>query len=459
MPDRNDEYTVENSGRVFSSAMFGFNKEEVLEYLEQVADEHARYQQEAENRIQALNQRIEALETGGGGNLFADDDTATLQQQLQTLERELEIAREAAQQAEEDLHEYKKHLLEAQQENDWLREQYQNDQHQIAGLTQQAQASPASDSYNYIAELQEQLQQADDTIAQLQEQLQNSAPPASPWQQQPAYGTNTAQLQNQLQQADDAILQLQDQLQGDEDTIAQLQWQLQNNDDTMAQLQGQLQHSTDNASKLEEQLQIADNDIIELRTQLDNALAQLATFQNTPTAAAQQTASSLLAEAHTEAQRIVDTATAERDRLRRQLRNSTSGLAENVANLRAEIGAVESGVSQSLESVQFTLVDILSTLAHTEQDLNTYALQAERFPTITPMLPKQQAGYPGPPAAPPQEMSAPSVRSFRPTFSTAANGWPQTAAVYQNEDENNRDDRLRNLSESLVDTLRQMMEQ
>lgn len=404
LADRDDEFTLQDSGRVFSSAMFGFNKEEVLEYLEQMADEHAQRQLEAEGRIQELTKQVQALEAGSAGELFGEDTQANEElaaqlqeqaQQLEELSQDLDIAREATQQSEEELQDFKEQLNTVQQENAWLREEYQRSQQYATDLGQQLQAANAGH----------------------------------------AAATNTQEIERQLQTANA------------------------------------------NAAHLQEQLRIADSDIAELRAQLDDTLDENDKLHSLPQNAVHQTTEALLADANAEANRIRDDAIAERERLHSQIKSSTSGLAESIANLRAEISTVESDVGQALETMQFTLVDMLMALSHTEQNINTFNTQINRFPTSAPPAGKEQHVVYFPPEAQYRPETANTtgglqrveptpqpepMRPFQPTYTTSRPGaamyWPNAAAAQPEDETEARETKLRALSESLADTLRQLME-
>ncbi|MGD9560604.1 MAG: hypothetical protein AB7V55_08380, partial [Oscillospiraceae bacterium] len=102
-----EQYAPQTGGRLFSSSMFGFNKEEVLEYLDELADENYQRQEAAELRNQELIQRIQALETAAESAPPPTAAPAEMseedQQRLAGLAEELDIAKAATQQAEEDL--------------------------------------------------------------------------------------------------------------------------------------------------------------------------------------------------------------------------------------------------------------------------------------------------------------------------------------------------------------------
>lgn len=443
-----DQYAPQTSGRLFSNAMFGFNKEEVLEYLEELADEHFQQQDAAERQIQELNKKIQSLETDANtNNVSADvfEELNTMRRQLEEARRELEIARAAAQQAEEELHQYKLQLGSVQQENTWLREEYQKNDQQITELRRQLDsASQGQWSVTQDAALQQ--------VAELQKRL--------------------------------------DEAQANIETLRAANHELSSANEELAVANEELSNANDELTAANEELTAAEaewEDIAEENT------------------AAGQTATAIIEEARAHAERIREEAYSERDRLHRQVRSSAGGLAESITNLRTDISGVEGEVGEILESMQVALADILSSLGRTEQNLTTLGVQVDRFPSPSPPVPRpQQVVYFQPsqqpiqqqaavsrPAAQRAEQRAPyaapsapyaakpaqnsgfrrvwpeeeTTRNFSPSYSNtsaaapAPGYWPQNAEVYQQapQEDISQEERLRNLSDSLVETLRQLM--
>lgn len=146
-----DQFAPQTGGRLFTNAMFGFNKEEVLEYLDELADENIQRQEAADVQLQELKQRISALEESlakaqeapalqmGDGQVFEalnfDAQQFEADQQLLVqLTEEVDIAKMATQQAEEDLAEARERLFNAQQEAEWLRGENQKTDTQVSEL-------------------------------------------------------------------------------------------------------------------------------------------------------------------------------------------------------------------------------------------------------------------------------------------------------------------------------------
>lgn len=400
------QYAPKSGERSFSSAMFGFNKDEVLDYLEEISEENYRRQEDAERHIQELSQRIRQLENRPATVVTETVTDSETEAKLQAIAQDLEIAHAATQQSEEELQQNREMLYNIQQENAWLREEF--------GKYEQA------------------------------------------------YG----QLSQQLELA----------------------------------TQGQWQGPSPEMQEMQMQLQQANAHIQDLSTQLVQTQQELANFQNgypqdEATFNAQQAASAIIAEANHEADRIRDEATAEKERLHRQIRTSAGGLAESIYTLRAELADVEGDVSGILESVQLTLTDVMAALARTEQNLSTFGNQVDRFPHSSPPVKSQKAalqfseeptyaGIPGTmpagrgnmnsglqPVSPSATRPAPSATrkrrtagpAFQPTYSTSATAvgsgsWPQAEDAYAANMTITNNERVREVSDSLADTLRQMVD-
>ncbi len=423
-----DQYAPQTGGRLFSSSMFGFNKEEVLEYLDELADENYQHQEAANLQIQDLTHRLQAMEAALADNRQNDvqGDAANEarhaeeQQQIARLSDDLEVAKAATQQSEEDLAEVREQLFNIQQENTWLREEFTKADTQIADMQRKLDAAPA--------------QWADPALHQEMADLQSEL------------AQSTARLQA-LQQEKEAALQ-------EKETALQ--------ERAVAQA----------AQAAAQQAQYA-------------AQKALREAKNTPPSSVASAA--ILADANAEADRIRATAMDERDRIRRQIHASAGGLTESITNLRGEVSGVETDVSRVLEAVQNSLSDVLSALGRTEQNLSTLSVQVDRFPASSPSVPKaqpqqvvyfqpgsqavgsQRPRYSGKSATPEtlgqgsfRQVSAggaplaANVRPFQPTYSTGkaatASAWPQAAMQ-----EDTGEERIRALAENLVDTLVQML--
>ncbi len=422
-----EQYTPQTSGRLFNSAMFGFNKEEVLEYLDELADENYQRQEAAENRIQELTRKIQVLENAAvanakqasSGPAANPKELEAARAKLQQVTQELEIAKAATQQAEEELLQFKEQLYTSQQESNWLREEYQKSDRQIAELRRQlddASSGQWSDADEQITELRRQLQQMTETQQQLEEELEEAREAAQ-------------------------ALDIED-------------------DDA------------DEDDYYEEQDEVS------------------------------RAASVIIADANAEAQRIRAEAYEEKERIRRQIISSAGGLADSVYTLREDVSSVEGDVSGVLESVQQALSEVLSALGRTEQNLSTLGVQVERFPASAPPVYKnqQQVVYfqPAPvtpgvqapvqsQAVKPANQGGTIVRStpqqsyeggnfrrvwpdeaenapqsntkpFRPTYSNSPAPYIVSGAeAYQQQREPDSEERLRALSDTLVETLRQML--
>lgn len=412
-----DQYGAQTGGKLFNNAMFGFNKEEVLEYLEEMAEENFQKQESAEHRIRELNQRIQALEAAAANQQHESVQNDGLQEeerrQFMQAKEELELSRAAMQQAEGELQQAKEQLENTQQENAWLREEYQK---------------------------------LDQTTAGLRTQLEEMT--AGNWPE-----------------ADEQIRDLQDKLQLAEAKVREAE--------------AMTQEAETAARQAEEAARAA-----EARAMESERLAS--------TGHATAAADTIIKEANRQADQIREEAWAEKDRLQKQIHGSAGGLATSIHNLRAEISDVEGDVTGVLETVQNALAEIMSSLGRAEQDLGVLDTQVNRFPSSSPSVPKpeQQVVYfqPGPelevapprnnnwraapaqsfgssegfrrvwPEGAPKKAAVDDAKPFRATYSStapAAGYSPYGAEAYQLEE--NPEGRMRNLAESLVDTLVQMM--
>lgn len=498
-----DQYAPQTGGRLFSSAMFGFNKEEVLEYLDELADENYQRQEAAEMRIQELSQTVQNLEAG----LTQQPAPMVDSQQLSQLSEELEISRAAIQQAEDDLAELRDQLFNAQQENEWLREEHQKTDTQIADLQRQLDeatsgewtggneaAQQLEEEARRLDGLQQQLTQQQEELAQRENLLaitqQNMADSGNGQmtelrarlaeQEQLLSETHNKLAENERQR-----IEHMHQLNEAELLTAESRRRLEDRELTLSATQNRLMERERTITDHQRQLAESQRQIAELRAQLDKTEAELEEQRNIdPNKVA---SAAIIAEANAEADRIRAVAVDEKERIRRQIRASAGGLAESIGNLRTDVSGVENDVTHVLEAVQTSLADVLSALSRTEQNLNTMGIQVERFPVPSATVakpPHQQVVYfqpteaavAPPPEKPaqrsyvpesygqggfrrvwPEQNSSAKTKQFRPSYSTTQPGfWPQTATAPKAV-EPSQDERLRSLAENLVDTLVDMM--
>lgn len=420
-----NQYAPQTSGRLFSNSMFGFNKEEVLEYLEELSEENYQRQASADAHIRELTAQLQQLEASASQQnpTISNEEIDSLRRKVAAASQELEVARTASTQAEGELHDFKEQLYTAQRENEWLREEYKKSDKQIAELRRQLDEASKGQWYG-----------AEEQIFELRRQV--------------------------------------------------------------AEVEAER-----DAAEAERDAAEAERDAAE--AERDAYLEGMELPEDSP---AGQAANYIIAEANEEAERIRATAYADRDRIHRQIMASASGLAGSITTLRDDISAVEGDVSSVLESVQDALGELMAALGRTEQNLTTLGIAAERFPATSPPVPKgQQVVYfqPAPqvatepqPQPQPVQKAAPDkrqrpasvasqaapaqsygggsfrrvwpdaapasskTRPFRPTYSnspTAGGAYlPQTAQVLAPEPDE-REDKIRQLSETLADTLMQLM--
>ncbi len=443
-----DQYAPQTNGRLFSNAMFGFNKEEVLEYLEELADENNQRQEAAEARIRDMEMQIrnlearaaEAQEQPEGQAVLADENRQARMQleenrrQLAEYAKLLDVARAAAQQAEEELAELREQLFTAQKENNWLREEYQKTDKQVAELRRQLDDASQGQWFG-----------AEEQIAELRRQL--------------------------------------------EETLAQRD---------AAEAEREAAEAEREAAEAERDAAEAERDAVEAeRDALEAERDAESSYGDSPAA---QAAAALIAEATEEADRIRAGAYAERDRIHRQIMNSAGGLSDSISSLREDVTGVEGDVTSVLENVQESLAELLVSLSHTEQSLTTLGIQAERFPSSSPSVtgrqvvyfqpsPQMEAEPPRPAKAsrpgkarpvkerqaeapasfggggfrrvwPEETGKASKTQAFRPSFTGNSAYLPQAAKAlpYEEYEYDAEEDRMRNLTETLVDTLRQMLD-
>ncbi len=456
-----DQYAPQTNGRLFSNAMFGFNKEEVLEYLEELADENNQRQDAAEQRIRELDMQIRNLQARAEAAPPAPEGQQTealeenrrfaaeledTRRQLMGMANSLEVARSAAQQAEEELAEFKEQLFTAQKENNWLREEYQKTDKQVAELRRQLDDASQGQWFGAEEQIAELRRQLEDIMAQ----------------------RDAAQAEREALEAE------RDAAEAERD-----------------------------AAEAERDAMEAERDAAEAEREALEAERDATGYGDSPAA---QAAAALIAEATEEAERIRESAYTERDRIHRQICSSAGGLQNSISSLREDISSVEGDVTNVLENVQETLAELLVSLGHTEQGLSTLGIQAERFPSSSPAVAKQPVVYfqPSPQvepeapvraqaktrSAPPKRQpvkaqaepaqsfgsggfrrlwpeaggKAPKTQPFRPSYSNtpaptgayltqAARNLPAEEYDYDPEEE-----RMRALTETLVDTLRQMLD-
>lgn len=500
-----DQYAPQTGGRLFSSSMFGFNKEEVLEYLDELADENYQRQEAAEMQIQELTQKVQNLEAA-----LSQQQAAPVQenpQQVTQLNEELEISKAAVQQAEDELAEVRDQLFNAQQENEWLREEHQKSDTQIAELQRQIDQI-TSGEWNGTAdgqqmeEQRQKLEEAEQLLMQRERILLEREQQLARAEQDLATAGNGhfSELQNHLAEQEHQLAETQHKLAESERRHTELmqrlsQAELQANDNKRRLEDREIALSASQNRLIEReralaenQRQMADNhrQIAELRNQLDQTLAELEEQRNIdPNTVA---SAAIIADANAEAERIRAVALDEKERIRRQIRTSAGGLAESITNLRTDVSGVENDVTHVLEAVQTSLADVLAALSRTEQNLNTMGIQIERFPAVSATVPKapgQQVVYFQPsgqtiapePAAPPtgQRAFAPEsygqggfrrvwpepdddakTRRFRPSYTSNTNLWPQTATAAKPAAAP-QEERMRGLAENLVETLVEML--
>lgn len=489
-----DQYAPQANGRLFGSSMFGFNKEEVLEYLEELADENAQRQEVADRRIQELSQRLHTAESrmlSGSGGASADPQLRAAYEdamhQMEGMSQNLEIAQMATQQSEDELAALREQLYNFQQENAWYQNEHQHAEESINYLNQQLQQLSAGQwqGDEQAALLNQQLEARTTEVQQLRSQVNT--------ERTQLMGENS-RLNAELQQLKAQVNTERTQLSGENN---RLNLELQ-------QMRTQINDGAPEAQQLKTQVEKQNTELQNLRTLLQTVTSERDAARSSlsnPDQRSKQVSEAILAEANAEADRIRAQATAERDRIQRQIRSSAGGLATSIVNLRDEISDLEGGTANALESIQSSLSSIASSLSRTEQNLTTMGVQIERFPasspSVAPQTPlmvypshQQVAGvYPAEAEVPmmqvqPQQAPVAAVwpqpqpqaqsssrtssnngggRAFRPTYSnspTAAVAWPKASvgSKYVQSSEDPREAKMRSLSESLVDTLRQMMD-
>lgn len=473
-----DLYATPDEGRLFNNAMMGFNKEEVLSYLEEMTDEQQNRQDNDRRRIQDLTFQINELQ-----DRLAQVEMNPGMQGAgeETLYAQLEQQHQYIQQLTAQLEEANARLMQPQMQggDPGLYAQLEQQQQYIQQLSQElefahANAPIADPGAPDLHLLQEQMQTLENENAAWQAEYQKAE-------------QHIFELRSQVDQlaaAQAANPEMYQQLDAATQEMTQLQQLVDASNQDNAAMRQQLDAAHQEITAIQQQLEPNQQEIATLRQQLEEAWNNLNYYKdmmgNEAMHDAQQAASSIISDANAEAARIRDAATAEKERLYKQIRTSAGGLSESIFNLRTEIADVEGGISHVLENVQHTLVNVLSALAQTEQDLSTFTVQVERFPFSSPAVTKTQATtllsgdhsmgnpflggqspQPDPRRDDLQAAKRDNVRAFRPTYSNSPNTggsyWSHTSEALQPSPETSQDARLRDLSESLVDTLRQMM--
>lgn len=547
MPEKNNEYenyTAQPEGRLFSSAMFGFNKEEVLEYLEELADENQSQQDTIEKQIQELNSKITSLEqqlAAADQQKLADAEALKTEnqnlqallhsnsQKQQELQQAIDIAKAANEQAEEDLVKQRDDLEAAVKEAAWLRNEYQASDAKIAQLQRQLEAAAANnnteaaakiadlekrlaaanmerDELRTLAErpdpndaLQRELEQAQDELFALRQQLleQPNTTASAELEEQAQHEIAMLKAEiEELKAAEETLLETQTELAAVKEQLAKAQQnsteinslhehiaklvnenkglkEAQATQEAAAKheiesLQNALTAAQDEAvdDELQQQIDklIADNDTLrEQNSELGSKLQEYKDYyeewseEDERRDVAERGVRAIIAEANEEAAKIRNEAIKEKDRLQRQIRNSAGGLSESITNLREDLSGVEGDVSEVLEAVQKALADILNALSRTETNLNTLDTQVERFPATAPAVPKQQVVY-----FQPSKQQLVSPNDGAPNKSLGSANFKRLDAAAEQAAapilaEATQEDKLRGLSETLVDTLRQML--
>lgn len=516
-----EQYAPVESGRMFNSAMFGFNKQEVLNFLADTADENLKRQQAAEAQIRQLTQRLQELEAGGAAAGDAPPDAAAAEQ--------LERARIATEDAQEDVQLLREELRRSKKESGWLRTEYEKLANHNAELHRQLEsdtpaASPETDKALAAAQQElEQLRQRvaaednakDQLLAAARAETARAQAEIEALRQQLAAGAAGSQdsalladTQRQLEAARQETQRMQQEmatLRGEATKAAQQAQQLETTRQQLARAQAELAearasgaaaspaqderlaaaqqelarlqtelaaaHAGNNdlrrrleeARTSEEQLAQAQNEIETLRRQLQQM--QMDTGTGPAEDALHKSASILLEEANHEARRIRDEAEADRLRIRRQLSLSAGSLEHSIQHLRTEVTQVGDDVAELLESVQIALTDVMHALGRTEQELYVFDRQVERFPAMT--VPVE--GSRGTAAVPAQRVQAAPAAEFTPVSLPAAPPQGNEGRLFRpsysygdpqpaaRTEGGARSEKLRNQAESLVDTLLEML--
>ncbi len=433
-----EQYAPQTNGRLFSNAMFGFNKEQVLEYLEEMSEENSQRQEMASLRIQELDRQVKQMESAASRTQQMLEEQkppltdAELQKKLEELANALQITREAGMLAEDELAAAKEKLFNMQSENDWLREEHQKTDKQLAELRRQLDEASHG-----------QWLGAEEQIAELRRKVEE-----------------VAAEQRETQQERDALLEEIKLLEAEREVI-----------------------------EAERDAAEAERDAAEAEREL--LLVSGEEGQSTRTVDL-QTTRQLVEEAEQEAEYVRKVAYAERERVHRQMLSSAGGLANNISNIREDITVVEGEVTHVLESVQTALAELLVSLNHTEQNLHTLDVQVERFPTPSPAVAKRESMTLQPVSAvqdrelmprvvsrgepawskekpavgsaqfhrvwPQQEAEKQKAQLFRPGFSNSTGvNFAQTARALPQQRAVSEEVRMRELTDTLVDTLRQML--
>lgn len=422
-----DQYAPQPNGRLFSSSMFGFNKEEVLEYLDELADENYQRQEAAERQIADLNRTVQNLQQ----NLTDAHSAAQGSEQAYTGDyaEQLEIAQAATQQAEDELAEMREDNYKLKQENEWFRQEYQK-----AG--------------EHIETIQKQL---NDVMAS-------------------GGGVHDGVNAQRLAAAERALTETRTKLDEKERLLAENNRLLSDSKMRTDEMERLLVEGKTRLDEKERLISANAAEIEKLKQEVEDSGA----LQG------KAAADTIIADANAQAERIRMMASDEKDRVHRQIQTSAGNIAESVTNLRAEIGNVEGDVAHVLMAVQNALSDVGVALNRTEQSLNIMGVQVERFPAPSAPVPKpQQLVYFQPVDADAKKQSerkVPQVGSFgqgnfrrvtadssslfgkpkpfRAAYTSNIAPLGQTSEAYQVSSE---EERMRTLADTLVETLMQMM--
>ncbi len=454
-----DQYAPQANGRLFSNAMFGFNKEQVLEYLEDLTNENNQRQEVATQRIQELDKQLQKMEMNANrAQQMLQEQQPTLsdeelQRRFEEINNALQIARDAGMQAEDELAEVKDRLHTAQNENNWLREEHQKTDKQVAELRRQLDEASQGQWFGAEEQIAELRRREEEALAK----------------------------QKATEQERDALVATLEALKVEQATIEA--------ERDAAEAERDAAEAERDAAEAERDAAEAERDAAEAERELLQAKGVAEYPLDT------HTTKQLVAEATEEAEHIRKLAYAERDRLHRQVLNSAGGLVENISSIREDITAVEGEVTNVLENVQEALAELLVSLNHTEQNLNTLDIQIERFPSTSPSVAKHSTSYLQPvsthsemPAEikpmphsetwrtrekaglgnadfhrvwPKENAEKPKAQLFRPSFSNSSgNGayFSQAARALPRQAHLSEEDRMKALTDTLVDTLRQMLD-
>ncbi len=289
-----EQYAPQKDGPLFSNAMFGFNKEEVLEYLDELADENYQRQDAADRQIQELVQRINALEASGptapadNSAVMAELNAAKeqmqqLSEQVGRLDEELEIAKAATQQSEEELAEVKDQLITQQKENSWLRDEAQKNDEEISTLRTQLDAGTSSDSGEWQRELAQAEARAEELKSMLEKSNQELEAITLVHQDLLKNGEahigytdeQLTQTEEQLVQAEEQLTQTEEQLIQTEEQLIQTEEQLTQTEEQLTQTEEQLIHTEEQLTQTESKLTQTEEQLTQIGGKLTQTTEQL----------------------------------------------------------------------------------------------------------------------------------------------------------------------------------------